>query len=252
MRIWDVDALKALLPEPLRQRLRASRRRLQASLPRRRVTFGDLDRLTPISRFYGFDRGLPIDRYYIEAFLARQAADIRGRVLEVGDDSYTRRFGDGRVTQRDVLHVTPGSPQATIVADLAAAPHVPSESFDCIILTQTLQLVYDLRLATATLHRILRPGGVVLATVPGITQIEDPEWNGTWYWSFTVPSARRMFEEAFPATGVAVEAHGNVFAVVAFLHGLAVEELEPGRLDRHDPAYPVLITVRAARPATAP
>jgi SAM-dependent methyltransferase len=236
---------------PLRQRLRALRRRLRVSLPRRQTTFGDLDRLTPISRFYGFDRGLPIDRHYIEEFLHRHASDIHGRVLEVGDDSYTRRFGGDRVTRRDVLHVRAGSPQPTIVADLAAAEHIPSAIFDCVILTQTLQLVYDLRAAVATLHRIVRPGGVVLATMPGITQIEDPEWNSTWYWSFSVASARRLFEEAFPAAQVAVEAHGNVLTAVAFLHGLAIEDLERERLEHDDPAYPVLITVRAAKPSAA-
>jgi SAM-dependent methyltransferase len=247
-----LEALKAMVPMPLRQRLRALRRRLRVSLPRRQTTFGDLDRLTPISRFYGFDRCLPIDRHYIEEFLHRHASDIHGRVLEVGDDSYTRRFGGDRVTRRDVLHVRAGgSPPPTIVADLAVAEHIPPAIFDCVILTQTLQLVYDLRAAVATLHRIVRPGGVVLATMPGITQIEDPEWNSTWYWSFSVASARRLFEEAFPAAQVAVEAHGNVLAAVAFLHGLAIEDLERERLEHDDPAYPVLITVRAAKPSAA-
>ena len=49
--------------------------------------------LEPVSRSFGFDRGTPVDRRYIEQFLARHAAAIRGDVLEVGDDGYTRRFG---------------------------------------------------------------------------------------------------------------------------------------------------------------
>ena len=35
---------------------------------------------------------------YIEKFLARFRHDIRGHVIEVGDDVYTRRFGETRVT----------------------------------------------------------------------------------------------------------------------------------------------------------
>src|SRR5689334_3710614 len=39
------------------------------------VRLGDLRRLTPISRNWGFDRGQPVDRYYIENFLAVQSSD---------------------------------------------------------------------------------------------------------------------------------------------------------------------------------
>jgi len=174
-----------VIPGPLYRLLRSSRHRVEDSPDVGTVRFGDLRRLNPISRVFGFDRGTPIDRYYIEKFLARYAADIRGRVLEVGDDSYTREFGGGRVTQSDVLHVSENNPHATIVADLADAAHVPSNSFDCIVLTQTLHLIYDVRAAVSTLHRILRPGGVLLATIPGITQIDRYDWAESWYWAFT-------------------------------------------------------------------
>ena len=39
----------------------------------------------PVSDHWGWDRGTPVDRYYIEQFLAEHAADVRGRVLEVKD-----------------------------------------------------------------------------------------------------------------------------------------------------------------------
>ena len=131
---------RTILPKPMRQWLRGKQRhyRLQR-LRAGTVDFGQLRRLTPISREFGYDRGLPIDRYYIEQFLSTNASDIRGRVLEMGDDSYTRKFGADRVQQADVLHVVEGNPRATIVADLTCADHVPSDIFDCIILTQTLQ-----------------------------------------------------------------------------------------------------------------
>jgi hypothetical protein len=110
------------------------------------VRFGDLRRQIPVSRDFGFDRGLPIDRYYIESFLEKYAADIRGRVLEIGANTFTTRFGRDHVTQSDVLHVNNNNPVATIVGDLASADHIPSDLFDCVILTQTLQLIYDVPL----------------------------------------------------------------------------------------------------------
>ncbi len=212
------------------------------------VDFGSLRRLTPISRNFGFDRGRPVDRHYIERFLAAHSADIRGRVLEVGERTYTRRYGGAGVTSSDVLHVSAGAPEATIIADLTDAAHIPAASFDCVILTQTLQLIYDTRAAVATLARILAPSGVVLATMPGITQIQDGEWGGVWCWSFTPLSAGRLFRDAFDGS-VEVGAHGNVFSAVAFLHGIAAEELAPAELNRTDAGYPVTITVRAARAA---
>lgn len=211
------------------------------------VRFGDLRRTTPIARNFGLDRGQPVDRYYIEAFLHANASSVGGRVLEVGDDSYTRQFGGDRVRRSDVLHVPPGHANATIVADLSDAPAIPSNAFDCIILTQTLQLIYDVRGAVATIHRILKPGGVLLATFPGISQTDDANWESSWYWSFTVPSARRLFGDVFGAENVQVDTHGNVLTAMCFLHGVVAEELRADELMHTDPAFPFLITLRAEK-----
>jgi SAM-dependent methyltransferase len=209
------------------------------------VRFGNLRRVTPISREFGYDRGQPIDRYYIENFLSHCTDDIRGRVLEVGVDSYTHRFGGIQVTTNDVLDINEGNPQATIVADLTLADHIPSNTFDCIILTQTLHLIYDAHSAVRTLHRILKPGGVLLATFPGLSQISLDQWGNSWYWGFTTHSARLMFEDIFGPMNVTVEAHGNVLVALSFLHGLAVQELRKEELDHRDRQYEVLITLRA-------
>jgi glycosyltransferase involved in cell wall biosynthesis len=233
--------------------LRHLKRRAASLLHRQprpgRVRWGHLRRLTPVSRRFGYERGLPIDRYYIDRFLASHSGDIRGRVLEVGDRTYTIRFGGERVTRSDVLHVCADNRVATLVGDLTRADHIPGDSFDCILLTQTLHLLYDLRAATATLHRILKPGGVLLATVPGISQLEDGQWARTWYWSFTRLSASRLFSEAFP--DVDVRTWGNVLAATGFLQGLAAEELQDYELDHYDPLYQLVITIRAVK-ATEP
>jgi SAM-dependent methyltransferase len=205
--------------------------------------------VAPVSNAFGFDRGQPIDRYYIERFLAHHAKDIQGRVLEIEDNSYTLKYGGNRVKISDVLHVQEGNPQATIVADLTHADHIPSDAFDCIIFTQTLQYIYDVRSAASTLHRILRPGGALLATFPGISQGHPLDY-GEWYWGFTTQSARRLLEEAFPAGDIRIEAHGNVLAATSFLHGLASEELSQEELDYHDPNYELLITLRAVKAAS--
>ena len=216
------------------------------------VDFGDLRRVTPISRVWGSDRGRPVDRYYIERFLERHSADVRGRTLEIGADTYTRRFGGDRVTQSDVLHVAEDNPQVTIIGDLVGGEALPSKSFDCVILTQTLQVIYDLPMALATVYRILRPGGRVLATFPGISKISRYDMD-RWghYWSLTTRSAQRLFAEVFPESGLELEAHGNVLATIAFLHGVSAQELTEEELVHFDPDYELLITARALKPAAS-
>lgn len=237
-----------ILPSPAYRWLKQQWQIYQHRPPLGMTRWGELRRLQPISSCWGLDRGQPIDRYYIENFMARYSPDIRGRVLAIGDHFYTRKYGGDRVTQSDVLHVEAGNPEATIVGDLTDAPHIPSNSFDCFILTQTLQLIYEVQLALQTAYRILKPGGVLLVTIPGITPLNDHEWNQCWCWSFTTLSAQRLFAEQFPAENIEIASFGNVLAATAFLQGLAVQEVQTAELDYCDPGYPVTITIRAVKP----
>jgi SAM-dependent methyltransferase len=171
-------------------------------------------------------------------------------VLEIGDRDYTERFGGDRVTRSDVLNINSGKSVTTIVADLADGQGIPSDAFDCVILTQTLHLLYDVRSAIATLRRILKPGGTLLLTVPGtISQVATDEWGATWYWGFTGLSLRRLLEESFPAGAIELVQHGNVLASIGFLEGMAAEELSAAELDHRDELYPLVITARITRPS---
>jgi SAM-dependent methyltransferase len=131
---------------------------------------------------------------------------------------------------------------------LSCAPHIADGTFDCIILTQTLHYIFDLKAALATLYRILKPGGVVLATLPGISQVcRDQQDKESDCWRFTDGSARRLFSDSFGATQVHVETHGNVLAATAFLYGLCVQDLKVTELDHRDRDYLLTITVVATK-----
>ena len=212
------------------------------------VHWGNLRRLSPISTLFGTDRGQAIDRYYIESFLERHNADVRGSVLEIGDPAYTLKFGGDRVTHSHVLHAVAGNPQATFVGDLQTGQGVPDGIYDCMILTQTLLFIYDVHAAIDNCYRALKPGGVLLATFPGISQVvryDMDRWGD--YWRFTDASTRKLFGNVFGLENVVVETRGNVLTACAFLQGLATSELKPKELDFHDPDYQVIITVRAAK-----
>lgn len=213
------------------------------------MRFGSLRRVTPISDTFGYDRGLPIDRYYIERFLQEHSGTIRGRVLEVGDSTYTSRFGsDAAVERADILDVRADNPRATIVGDLTEPDRFSADAFDCVICTQTLPYIYDVHSAVRTLHRILRPGGTVLATVTSVSRVwtKGDRLYGD-YWRFTSRSSRLLFEQVFDSEQIAVESYGNVLAAASFLYGLATSELRRDELDYNDPDIPLLIGIKARK-----
>jgi SAM-dependent methyltransferase len=219
--------LRLLLSQYLTRETRRRLARLAVWPPVGWVRFGQLRRMKPVTTDYGNSRGLEIDRYYIEKFLSEHAMDIQGHVLEIKHNTYTVKYGGDRVTKSDILHKVEGNPDATIVADLSNANRLSSNTFDTIIFTQTLQFIYDIKSTVATLYRILKPSGVVLATMAGMAQIsrEDFEMWGE-YWRFTSLSARYLFEEFFPKQNIAVRSYGNVLAAISFLEGLAAEDLK--------------------------
>lgn len=218
------------------------RRRLQRWLVP--AWLGSLRSTKPRSDGWGFDRGRPVDRYYIDSFLEGHGKDIHGRVLEILNSDYTRRFGS-RIEQADILDIDPANQKATVVADLAAADSISDDSFDCFILTQTLQLIYDVKSAIAHSHRILRPGGVLLVTIPVVSRLAGEGY--TDYWRFTPASGARLFEEIFGPDQVTITAYGNVLSAIAFLEGMASEELSRRELDVIDERYPVLLAIRAVK-----
>jgi hypothetical protein len=193
-----------------------SRHRLHRLL--RPAWLGTLRRLTPLSQQWGADRGTPVDRYYVRRFLDAHRGDIRGRVLEVKDAEYTRLYGSD-VASSDVLDVDSSNPQATIVADLAAADTVPANSYDCFILTQSLQFVYDIR---------------------KFEPIRD-------YWRFTPAACTQLFADRFGQHRITVRAYGNILTSIAFLTGMAAEELSEKERERGDPDFPLLVTIRAVK-----
>ncbi len=174
--------------------------------------------------------------------------DIRGRVLEIDADLYTKKFGGDRVTESDLLHINEMRPGVTMVGDLTSADHLPSNVFDCIVITQTFNLIFDARAAVATVHRMLKPGGTALVTIPGLSRMTaDPDGQWGHCWGFTTISAGRLFRERFDGGTVEVEACGNVLSTTAFLYGLAAAELREEELDFHDPEIELLVLLRAVK-----
>lgn len=201
----------------------------------------------PVSRTFGFDRGMPVDRYYIEKFLQEQTASIRGTVVEIAEDTYTKKFGS-QVEKSLVLHSV-DSHGADLAGNLETGAGLLEGIADCFIMTQTLPFIFDVHAAMKNSVSMLRPGGRLLVSVPGITQISRYDYD-RWghYWSFTDMSLRKLLEQAAPDARVEVKTYGNVKAAACFLYGLAAHEVSTDDLDRHDPDYQVTIAAVLEKP----
>jgi SAM-dependent methyltransferase len=197
--------------------------------------------IKPKSRNFGFDRGKPIDRYYIEAFLENNRSEIKGRVLEVGDNYYTTTYGTG-VTKSDVLNLIP-SPDATIVGDLSTGENIPKGVFDCIILTQVIHVIYDVKAALYHTLKALKPGGLLLLTTTGLSQSCKTNFHGD-YWRFTDLSLSMLLNEVADEDKIDINVFGNVAVAKAFLDGLAIHEIPASILGFKDENYQVIITAK--------
>jgi len=215
------------------------------AIPLGSVDWGSLRRQEPISNRWGFDRGQPIDRYYIENFLARHADSIRGHCLELMNPDYTHGFGKERITQADVLDINPRNPQATIVGDLLDFATLSPGTYDCIILTQTLQVLFQPGLALRHCYSALRPGGVMLVTVPCFCRYSPHPVD---YWRFTASSLSRLIEENTDGINLEIASHGNLIASMGFLQGMASAEFRPEELDLQDDRFPIVATAKLRKP----
>lgn len=198
--------------------------------------------LKPISNIFGIDRGLPIDRYYIEKFLAENSCYIKGTVLEIADREYTLKYGIG-VEESLCMHVSDPGENDCFIANLETGEGIIEDKVDCFILTQTLPFIFDVRTAAENVVKLLKSGGTALVTVSGITQISRYDMD-RWghYWSFTTASLKKLFESCKEVDYLEVKAYGNVKTAASGLYGLAVEDMEREDFTYQDNDYQQIIT----------
>jgi len=203
-------------------------------------------RTSPLSRNWGYDRGGPLDRVYIERFVRDHAADIRGAVLEVQEADYTRRFGGPAVDRSDVVDLAESNLGATVITDLRAAANISDATYDCVILTQTLHVIAPMTDVVSECYRILKPGGVLLVTLPCLSRVCLEYGRDGDFWRVTPAGARQLFEPVF-GDGVTVSIFGNPLAGAAFLYGLGPSEVEERDLSVTDIYNPTLVGIRAVK-----
>ena len=206
--------------------------------------WGNLRRARPFSDHYGFDRGTPIDRYYVLKFMEKYREHITGDVLEIQGTSYTQFCGFD-VRRSESIDVDPQH-GTTYVCDLAHSQNVlASNAYDCFLLPNTLNHLKDVVGSLQQALRVVKQGGAVLATAPVLTPL-TPDFSE--YQRFTASGLREHARNAWPGCKFSIESYGNVLAATAALMGIACEELATAELDVSDLRYPVLITLFCEKP----
>ena len=197
----------------------------------------------PISRVFGLDRGKAIDRVYIEDFLEAHKMDIHGRVLEIAENTYTLQYGEQRVKESCILHVN-GTGENAIKGNLETGEGLNENSFDSMIITQTLMFLLDVNSAVGNIYRALKQGGTALITVAGISQVsryDDDRWGH--YFGFYETGIRKLCCQVFGEKNVEIKCYGNVKTAAAMLYGLCSEDLQPEDFKTCDQDYPVIIGI---------
>jgi len=211
------------------------------TFPLNSINWGDLRNQEPLDRWWGYGRGTPIDRFYIESFLEKHQECIKGHCIEIMDDSYVRKFGRKKVERTDILDIDQKNEKATIIGDLTNPSSLTTKTFDCLILTQTLSAIFDAGAALKTSYYSLRQGGCLLITAPALCRYSPyPEDH----WRFTRESMSNMIIRETDCEDWNVSVHGNLIASIASLTGMAVEELSTEELEHHDDHYPIVVTAK--------
>jgi hypothetical protein len=239
-------ALRKLIPDGWVRRIKILKQGENYVPAAGKIDFGDLRRLSALSNDFGYARGGPIDRYYIEKFLYENSSDIKGHVLEVGDNKYTLEFGKKNVTKSDILDINDENKKATIIADLTDARHIPSNSYDCVILTHVISMIYNHNLALRTVHRILKRSGVLLLTSGvGFKIHRNP--NCDIHWNISDVCFKKILGESFPTDNITTKRFGNILTMSCFLYGIGRTELSAKEFEFNDVDYPVIFGVRAVK-----
>jgi SAM-dependent methyltransferase len=163
-------------------------------------------------------------------------AGLSGHVLDVGCghrpyEAWAPKGGNG-VTRYTGLDVTPGEGVDVVVGANDVWP-IADHSVDCLIFTQVLEHVADRHHVLGQMSRVLKPGGVILLTVPFIFVAHGLPHD---YARFTTAGVRALFEDQYDVADEFDTGHpyckGTVAAVLAALCRPHERPRQSGRPDR--------------------
>ena len=205
--------------------------------------WGNLRRTKPLSCNFGFERGTPVDRFYLHKFLEQNKHFITKDVLEIQVSDCSKQYGHN-VLQQHTVDIIPNF-NPTYLCDLAQSEAIiPSNAYDCFLMPNTLCVLKDIQICLTQAQRILKPGGVILATTVSFAPLcpDVPD-----YWHMSKAGWEEIVKKSLNQCDVKIQSFGNSLIAMAAMLGLAMEELDPKEFEYQDPRFPVSITLWAQK-----
>ena len=205
------------------------------------LQWGDLRRRFPVDANYGFGRGTPIDRFYLDIFLRKIKKNVCGKILEIGADQKRldlKKYKPG--ARFDSLDIE-GKSKPTFTANAEVQSILKPRSYDSILAFNVLGHCRNPFSVTKNMHTWLRPGGIAFCAVSSSQRVgRCPEDC----WKIQPDGLRALFSNF---RKIQIISYGNLTTTIGALQGLAAEELSKEELLDHHPDYPVLSCVIAEK-----
>ena len=205
------------------------------------VRFGDFGRLWPFSQRFGFDRGAPVDRYYLQQFVRSIRPIVRGRCLEIGGSLKNNWFYRFDVDEFRTLELEQSKRADDLVGDAADPGVLDPASWDSILAFHVLEHCPNPFAVVSNMCAWLKAGGHACIVVPCAQRVHNHPGD---YWRFMPDGLRVLFRDF---SEVDVSTYGNPLTVVSNYVGLSHTELVAEDMDAVHPDYPVLACVVARK-----
>jgi SAM-dependent methyltransferase len=136
-------------------------------------------------------------RHYLDRHLIASIPLYRGKVLDIGGVKINRR-GEFRIpVEKENDWTCLNQSKASGAEILASVPPVPvpDESYDTVLMSEVLEYIEDAPALLKEVHRLLRPEGTLIMSVPFIHPLHgDPQYD---CWRFTETGIRKLIAPHF-------------------------------------------------------
>jgi SAM-dependent methyltransferase len=134
----------------------------------------------------------PVFYAQYKAVLPMIARFVKGKTIDLGCG--TMPFENLLVSKATVYHTLdlwPHSEKVTYIGDIQDMSMIASASYDSAICFEVLEHVSTPSLAINEIYRILRPGGILIISVPHLSRLHDEPYD---YFRFTKYGLRCLLE----------------------------------------------------------
>lgn len=205
----------------------------KARYPIGTLNWGDLRRGKPFCNEFGFERGTPIDRYYLDKFISSIRHLVKGKVVEIGGALSNReQYGFENTSTYDAVDLL-SSPFVNICGDIHESNLLKPDYYDTILLFNVLEHCHTPQKVVDNIHNWLASSGYCLAIVPNAQRIHN---NPGDYWRILPDGMKTLFQNF---AKVQVTTYGSPTSLIASYMGIAAQELTHDELTEINPLYPV-------------